>query len=236
MQGAAPPSAAPALGSRAAGSSERANRGEQKMSAPVQGGWMGGGFELALGCDMIVATRSATFRFPEAGLGILTLRGGVMQLAEHSAVRRLWPGVWRMSPSLANGSYYARLRVLQKTGHPLAWLRRTRSFSSGGARPRRVWAVREVGPFLGSPAANHIRPTTFSAHLRKFRMSGLSESRRQQRAISMLSAASEKGLKTTPRGDPSSAQAGRIARPSPASTRLIAECTVSTRPTIGMLT
>ena len=87
-----------------------------------------------------------------------------------------------------------------------------------------IWAVREVGPFLGSPAANHIRPTTFSAHLRKFRMSGLSGSRRQQRAISMLSAASEKGLKTTPRGDPSSAQAGRIARPSPASTRLIAEC------------
>jgi enoyl-CoA hydratase/carnithine racemase len=38
---------------------------------------MGGGFELALGCDMIVATRSATFRFPEAGLGILTLQGGV---------------------------------------------------------------------------------------------------------------------------------------------------------------
>ena len=51
------------------------------MLAPVQGGWMGGGFELALGCDMIVATRSATFRFPEAGLGILTLQGGVMQFA-----------------------------------------------------------------------------------------------------------------------------------------------------------
>jgi hypothetical protein len=62
------------------------------MSALVQGGRMGGGFELALGCDMIVATRSATFRFPEAGLGILSLQGGVMQLAEHSAVRRLWPG------------------------------------------------------------------------------------------------------------------------------------------------
>jgi enoyl-CoA hydratase/carnithine racemase len=46
---------------------------------------MGGGFELALGCDMIVATRSATFRFPEAGLGVLTLQGGVMQLAENIA-------------------------------------------------------------------------------------------------------------------------------------------------------
>ena len=118
----------------------------------------------------------------------------------------------------------------------VAWAEMPQKLAGLGPVPVRRWAVREVGPFLGRPAANHIRPTAFSAHLRKFRISGLSESRRQQRAISMLSAASENGLKTTPRGDPSSAQAGRIARPSPASTRLIAECTVSTRPTIGMLT
>ena len=89
------------------------------MSAPVQGGWMGGGFELALGCDMFVATRSATFRFPEAGLGILTLQGGVMQLAEHSAVRRLWPGVWRMSPSLANGELLREIARLAEDGPPV---------------------------------------------------------------------------------------------------------------------
>jgi enoyl-CoA hydratase/carnithine racemase len=50
--------------------------------AAVQGGCMGGGFELALSCDLIVAARSASFVFPEARLGILTLQGGVMQLAE----------------------------------------------------------------------------------------------------------------------------------------------------------
>jgi enoyl-CoA hydratase/carnithine racemase len=50
--------------------------------AVVQGNCMGGGFELALGCDMILATQSARFVFPEAMLGIMTLQGGVYQLAE----------------------------------------------------------------------------------------------------------------------------------------------------------
>ena len=50
--------------------------------AVIQGGCMGGGFELAMGCDLIVAAKSARFMFPEAMLGIMTLQGGVYQLAE----------------------------------------------------------------------------------------------------------------------------------------------------------
>jgi enoyl-CoA hydratase/carnithine racemase len=50
--------------------------------AAVHGGCMGGGFELALSCDFIVAAKSARFAFPEARVGIMTLQGGVMQLAE----------------------------------------------------------------------------------------------------------------------------------------------------------
>lgn len=50
--------------------------------AAVQGDCMGGGFELALSCDMIVAARSARFAFPEALLGIVTLQGGMIQIAE----------------------------------------------------------------------------------------------------------------------------------------------------------
>jgi enoyl-CoA hydratase/carnithine racemase len=41
--------------------------------AAVQGGCAGGGFELAMTCDMIVAGRSAWFSCPEAAVGILTL-------------------------------------------------------------------------------------------------------------------------------------------------------------------
>jgi 1,4-dihydroxy-2-naphthoyl-CoA synthase len=50
--------------------------------ASVQGGCMGGGFELALGCDLIIAGRSASFAFPEGLVGILTLQGGVYNIAE----------------------------------------------------------------------------------------------------------------------------------------------------------
>jgi enoyl-CoA hydratase/carnithine racemase len=42
----------------------------------------GGGFELALACDLILAGTSARFGFPEALLGIITLQSGVYQLAE----------------------------------------------------------------------------------------------------------------------------------------------------------
>ena len=50
--------------------------------ASVQGGCMGGGFELALGCDLIIAGRSARFAFPEGLGGIPTLQGGVYNMAE----------------------------------------------------------------------------------------------------------------------------------------------------------
>jgi len=50
--------------------------------ASVQGGCMGGGFELALACDLIIAGRSARFAFPEGLAGILTLQGGVYNVAE----------------------------------------------------------------------------------------------------------------------------------------------------------
>jgi enoyl-CoA hydratase/carnithine racemase len=50
--------------------------------AAVQGGCTGGGLELALSCDLILAARSARFAFPEARLGIVTLQGGMMQIAE----------------------------------------------------------------------------------------------------------------------------------------------------------
>ena len=48
----------------------------------VQGRCMGGGLELILSCDLVVAGQSAAFGCPEALLGILTLQGGVIQLAE----------------------------------------------------------------------------------------------------------------------------------------------------------
>jgi enoyl-CoA hydratase/carnithine racemase len=48
--------------------------------AAVHGGALGGGFELALTCDMVVAADTAFFGMAEASLGLLPLLGGVQRV------------------------------------------------------------------------------------------------------------------------------------------------------------
>lgn len=48
--------------------------------AAVNGLALGGGFELALAADLIVAAEHAEFALPEAGLGIIADSGGVLRL------------------------------------------------------------------------------------------------------------------------------------------------------------
>lgn len=50
------------------------------LIARVQGYALGGGFELALACDVIVASDDATFALPEAKHGLIAGAGGVFRL------------------------------------------------------------------------------------------------------------------------------------------------------------
>src|SRR5271155_4052874 len=48
------------------------------------GGWaLGGGFELALACDLIVAAEDAKFGFPEVTRGLVASEGGLIRLPHH---------------------------------------------------------------------------------------------------------------------------------------------------------
>lgn len=52
------------------------------LIAAVEGFAMGGGFELALGCDLIVAAEDARFGLPEVKRGLIAAGGGVIRLPQ----------------------------------------------------------------------------------------------------------------------------------------------------------
>lgn len=62
----------------------------------VQGFVFGGGFELALCCDLVIAARGTEFSFPEVNLGVMPGAGGTQRLTKlvgrAKALEWLWSG------------------------------------------------------------------------------------------------------------------------------------------------
>jgi enoyl-CoA hydratase/carnithine racemase len=58
------------------------------MIAAVEGFALGGGFELALCCDLIVASETASFGLPEVGLGLIPGEGGTQLLPRRIGLNR----------------------------------------------------------------------------------------------------------------------------------------------------
>ena len=60
--------------------------GKKPVIAAVNGWAMGGGFEICLGCDMIVASPKATFGLPEAMRGLYAGAGGLSRLVRLAGI------------------------------------------------------------------------------------------------------------------------------------------------------
>ena len=60
---------------------------KKPLIAAVNGPAMGGGFEIALACDLIIASENAVFAFPEPKLGLAALAGGLQRLPRQIGVK-----------------------------------------------------------------------------------------------------------------------------------------------------
>ena len=58
------------------------------LIAAVNGVAMGGGFEIALACDLIIASESAVFALPEPRVGLAALAGGMHRLPRQIGLKR----------------------------------------------------------------------------------------------------------------------------------------------------
>ena len=69
--------------------------------AAVNGVAMGGGFETALACDLIIASENAIFALPEPRVGLAALAGGVHRLPRQIGLKRAMGMMltgWRVAP------------------------------------------------------------------------------------------------------------------------------------------
>lgn len=61
---------------------------QKPVIAAVNGVAMGGGFEIALACDLIIASDKAKFALPEPKVGLAALAGGLNRLPRQIGVKR----------------------------------------------------------------------------------------------------------------------------------------------------
>src|SRR6202451_3436039 len=61
---------------------------KKPIIAAVNGVAMGGGFETALACDLIIASENATFALPEPRVGLAALAGGLHRLPRQIGLKR----------------------------------------------------------------------------------------------------------------------------------------------------
>jgi enoyl-CoA hydratase len=114
------------------------------LIAAVEGWALGGGFELALACDLIVAAQDAKFGLPEVKRGLIAGEGGVIRLPKripyHAAIKVLLTG----EPiSAADAKQYGLVSELTESGAALAGAQELAASIAGNA-PLALAKVKQV--------------------------------------------------------------------------------------------
>ena len=112
--------------------------------AATQGIAFGGGFELALMCDFIIADATARYALPESKLGILPGGGGLQNLARAAGMRR------------AKQMLYTGAELPVSTAHD--WGVVNEVTPAGGALPRALELARQIA--AGAPLSLRWAKTT----------------------------------------------------------------------------
>jgi len=102
------------------------------MIAAVSGYALGGGCELALACDMIVASESAEFGQPEITLGIIPGGGGTQRLARVTGKQRAMELV--LTGRRIDAGEAARLGLVNEVAGQGEWLERALELAQRIAR------------------------------------------------------------------------------------------------------
>lgn len=102
--------------------------------AAVNGIAMGGGFETALACDIIVASQNAAFALPEVKVGVAALGGGILRLPREIGLKR------------AMGLLLTGRRVSAEEGYALGFVNEVVESDALGAARRWAGEIMAASP------------------------------------------------------------------------------------------
>jgi enoyl-CoA hydratase/carnithine racemase len=111
--------------------------------AAVQGLCSGGGLELAIRADMIIAGETARFRHPEQQLGIVTVLGGVYRVAERAG--RSFASEWALTSEQIPAATMMQRGVVNQVVPDAELEQRAKQFALGvAAGPTRAYAAHKA--------------------------------------------------------------------------------------------
>ncbi len=102
---------------------------DKPIIAAVNGVAMGGGFEIALACDLIIASENATFALPEPRVGLAALAGGLHRLPRQIGLKR--------AMGMILTARHVSARKATNSASSTRWCRTARRWRRRSAGPRR---------------------------------------------------------------------------------------------------